>query len=82
MVTTVVFSIELCSTFTAMSSRTLLSDRVHLKVDHKCLESFEMWCCRKMEKISWTDRVVERNILRTVKRRLTGLVAPCVRNAF
>jgi hypothetical protein len=27
------------------------------KVDQKFLESFEMWCWRRMEKISWTDRV-------------------------
>jgi hypothetical protein len=27
------------------------------KVDQKCLEGFEMWCWRRMEKISWTDRV-------------------------
>jgi hypothetical protein len=41
------------------------------KVDHNYLESFEMWCWRRMEKISRTDRVrnelqrlkVERNIL-------------------
>jgi hypothetical protein len=26
------------------------------KVDRKYLESFEMWCWRRMEKISWTDR--------------------------
>ena len=25
--------------------------------DHKYLESFEMWCWRRMEKISWTDHV-------------------------
>ena len=29
----------------------------HRKVDRKYLESFEMWCWRKMEKISWTDHV-------------------------
>jgi hypothetical protein len=23
--------------------------------DQKYLESFEMWCCRRMEKISWID---------------------------
>jgi hypothetical protein len=49
------------------------------KVDQKYLGSFEMWCWRRMEKISWTDRVrneevllrvkEERNVLRTVKRR-------------
>jgi hypothetical protein len=27
------------------------------KVDQKYLESFEMWCWRRMEKFSWTDRV-------------------------
>jgi hypothetical protein len=27
------------------------------KADQKHLESFEMWCWRRMEKISWTDRV-------------------------
>ena len=26
-------------------------------VDQKHLESFEMWCWRRMEKISWTDHV-------------------------
>jgi hypothetical protein len=28
-----------------------------LAVDQKQLESFEMWCWRRMEKISWTDHV-------------------------
>jgi hypothetical protein len=27
------------------------------KADQKYLESFEVWCCRRMEKISWTDCV-------------------------
>jgi hypothetical protein len=27
-------------------------------VDHKYLESFEMWCWRRMEKISLTDRLL------------------------
>jgi hypothetical protein len=49
------------------------------KVDQKYLESFEMWCWRRMEKIRWIDRVrneevlhrvkEERNILHTIKRR-------------
>jgi hypothetical protein len=49
------------------------------KVDQKYLESSDMWCFRRMEKISWTSRVKneevllrvkeERNILHTVKRR-------------
>jgi hypothetical protein len=33
----------------------------------KYLESFEMWCWRRMEKISWTDRVRNSEVLRTVK---------------
>jgi hypothetical protein len=49
------------------------------KVDQKYLENFEMWCWRRMEKISWIDRVrseevlyrvkEERNILHTIERR-------------
>jgi hypothetical protein len=49
------------------------------KLDQKYLESFEMWCWRRMEKISWTDLVrneevlhrvkEERNIVHTIKRR-------------
>jgi hypothetical protein len=47
------------------------------KLDQKYLESFEMWCWRRMEKISWTDCVnneavlhrvkEERNILHTIR---------------
>jgi hypothetical protein len=36
-------------------------------VDQKYLESFEMWCWRRMEKISWTDRVRNEEVLHSVK---------------
>jgi hypothetical protein len=48
------------------------------KTDQKCLECFEMWYCRRVEKINWTDRVKnevlcrvkeERNILHAIKTR-------------
>jgi hypothetical protein len=48
------------------------------KVDQKYLESFEMWCCRRMEKITWTDHVkkeglrrvnVERNVIQTAGKK-------------
>ena len=48
------------------------------KVDQKCLESFEMQCWRRLEKISWNDRVKnevlhrvkdDRNILHAIQRR-------------
>jgi len=53
------------------------------------LASSEMWCWRRMQKISWTDRVrneaalqevkEERNILQKYKEgRLTGLVTSCL----
>jgi hypothetical protein len=44
------------------------------QIDQKYVESFEMWCWRRMEKIMWTDRVnneavkEERNILHTIRR--------------
>jgi hypothetical protein len=46
------------------------------KVDQKFMESFEMWCWRRTEKIGWTDRVINevlgrvnevRNILQSMK---------------
>ena len=49
------------------------------EVDHKYLENFAMWCWRRMEKTSWTDRVSneivlhrgkeERSILHTAERK-------------
>jgi len=61
--------------------------------DQKYLESFEMWCWRRMEKISWTDHVrneevllrvnEQRNILHEIKNgRLTGLVTSYVETVF
>jgi hypothetical protein len=31
--------------------------------DQKHLESFEMWCWRRMEKISWTDHVRNEEVI-------------------
>ena len=36
-------------------------------VDQKHLESFEMWCWRRMEKISWTHHVRNEDVLLRVK---------------
>jgi hypothetical protein len=38
-------------------------------VDQKHLESFEMWCWGRMEKISWTDHVRNKEVLLTVKEQ-------------
>jgi hypothetical protein len=38
-------------------------------VDRKQLESFELWCWRRMEKISWTDRVRNEEVLLRVKEQ-------------
>ena len=38
-------------------------------VDHKHLESFEMWCWRRMEKISWTDHARNEDVLLRVKEQ-------------
>jgi hypothetical protein len=37
------------------------------KLDRKYLESFEMWCWRRMEKISWTDPINNEAVLHRVK---------------
>jgi hypothetical protein len=38
-------------------------------VDQKQLESFEMWCSRRMEKISWIDHVRNKVLLRVKEQR-------------
>jgi hypothetical protein len=38
-------------------------------VDQKHLESFEMWCWRRMEKISWTDHVRNEEVILIVKKQ-------------
>jgi len=54
------------------------------KGDQKYLGSFEMWCWRRMAKISWTDRVKNVGVLRRVKEEwnilqtVTQRMATCV----
>jgi hypothetical protein len=38
-------------------------------VNQKQMESFEMWCCMRMEKISWTDHVRNEEVLLRVKEQ-------------
>jgi hypothetical protein len=40
-----------------------------LAVDQKHMESFEMWCCKRMEKIRWTDHVRNEEVLLRVKEQ-------------
>jgi hypothetical protein len=39
-------------------------------VDQKHLESFKMWCWRRMEKISWTDHTKNEVLLRVKEHRI------------
>jgi len=41
--------------------------------DQKYLESFEMWCWRRMEKISWTDHVRNEEVLIRVNEQRNTL---------
>jgi len=57
--------------------------------DQKYLESFGMWCWRRMEKISWTDHVrkvevllrvnEQRNILHEIRRRKANWIGHILR---
>jgi hypothetical protein len=38
-------------------------------LDQKHLESFEMWCRKRMEKVSWTDHVRNEDVLLRVKEQ-------------
>ena len=58
-------------------------------VDQKHLESFELWCWRRMEKISWTDHVrneevllrvkEQRNILQAIRKRKANWIGHILR---
>ena len=58
-------------------------------VGQKHLESFEMWCWRRMEKISWTDHVrkvevllrvkEQRNILHEIRKRKANWIGHILR---
>jgi hypothetical protein len=58
-------------------------------VDQKHLESFEMWCWRRIEKISWTDHVrndevllrvsEQRNILHEIRQRKANWIGHILR---
>jgi hypothetical protein len=61
-------------------------------VDPKYLESFEMWCWRRMEKISWTDHVrngevllrvkEQRNILHEIRKRKANWIGHILRRNY
>jgi len=58
-------------------------------VDQKHLEGFEMWCWRKMEKISWNDHVrneevllrvnEQKNILHEIRKRKANWIGHILR---
>jgi hypothetical protein len=60
-----------------------------LRTDQKHLESFEMWCWRRMKKISWTDHVrnkevllrlkEQRNILHEIRKRKANWIVHLLR---
>jgi hypothetical protein len=39
------------------------------KLDQKYLDRFEMWCWRTMERINWTVRVTNEEVLQRVEDR-------------
>ena len=50
-------------------------------MDQKHLESFKMWCWRRMEKISWTDYVRNEDVFIRVKEQRNILHEICKREA-
>ena len=51
-------------------------------VGQKYLESFEMWCWRRMEKVSWTERVNSEEVLHRAEEEGNILHTTCVGTAF
>jgi hypothetical protein len=49
-----------------------------VKLDHKHLTILEMYCCRRLDRVSWTDRLKNEKVIKRIKadrnRRVTVLV--------
>ena len=41
------------------------------KLERKYLESFEMWCWRRMEKIKWSEKVTNEQVLHRIGENRT-----------
>ena len=46
----------------------------------KYLEIFEMWYWRKMEKIKWSEKVTNEQVLQLIGEKRTLLINICVEN--
>jgi hypothetical protein len=51
------------------------------KIDQKYLESSEMWCQKRLEKINWSDRVRTEEMLQRVKEQKTILPTVKIKKA-
>ena len=67
----------------------VLAFKLRINLFSLYMESFEMWCWRRMEKISWTDRVrneevllranEQRNILHEIRKRKANWIGHILR---
>ena len=83
------FSFKTTSPIVTWSCLNIILDET---LEQKHLESFEMWCWRRMEKIGWTDhvrneevllRVMEqRNILHEISKRKANWIGHILRRNF
>ena len=51
------------------------------KLERKYLESFEMWYCRRMEKIKWSEKVTSKQVLGPIGEKRTLLSSELSSNA-
>jgi hypothetical protein len=83
---------SLCQNIFDISTGTNTRSRIFtllMAVDQKHLKSFEMWCWRRMENMSWTDHVrnegvllrgsEQRNILHEIRKRKANWVGHILR---
>ena len=51
----------------------LSETRTLRKLERKYLDSFEMWCCRRIEKIKWSEKVTNEEVLERMRETRTLL---------
>jgi hypothetical protein len=44
------------------------------KLERKYLESFEMWCFRRLEKIKWSEKVIDEEVLERIGEKRINIM--------
>lgn len=60
------------SFFILCSFKTTIKTSLLIQKDRKKLAAFEMWCCKRMKNVSWTEKKINEEVSADGERGRTG----------